>query len=286
MIRKNSTLKPSKLRRRRRKIFAIKALLFFFILIGFVFLLSRLSKIKSIQIESIEILGNSTLSKEEIIDLVKAEMSTKYFKLFSKNSIFLYPKKSIQKTLADDFKKINTISIKSKGLKTVIVNITERKPSSLWCLGKSEEENDLRNNNLEKCYFLDKEGLIFSEAPDFSGNSFLRYYGLLDDTEQPIGKNYMTKEKFNEVSKFVSSLEILGIKVGIFWSKTESDYEIVLKNGIKLILDDKKPFDKILENIQLILSEVDLKDNRSSNNQQNIDYIDLRFGNKVYFKFE
>lgn len=285
MIRKNATLKPSKLRRRRRKIFALKTLSFFFVLIGFVFLLSWLSKMQTIQIENIKISGNSTISDNEIIDFVKTETLSKYFRLFSKNSIFLYPRKSIEKTLAENFKKIETISVKSQGLKNILVNMSERKPNSLWCV-VSAEDGMVGNKNSEICYFLDKEGLIFSKAPDFSGNSFLRYYGLIDGEEDPIGKNYVTREKFKEISKFIDSLGILGIKVATFRAETNNDYQIVLKNEIKIILDDKQSFDKTLENIQSILSEVDLKGDYSPNNPPRINYIDLRFGNKVYLKGE
>lgn len=286
MIRNNPTLKPSKLRRRRRKIFAFKTILVFLILIGFVFLFSWLSKMPSIQIENIEVSGNLTVSKDEIINLIRTETSAKYFKLFSKNSVFLYPKKIIGIKLADDFKGIETVSIKSKGLKTLIVSMVERKPNSLWCFNESEDGNVPKNENSGKCYFLDKEGVVFSEAPDFSGNSFLRYYGLLDDVEQPIGENYMSSEKFKEVSRFIGSLEILGIKVATFRAESENDYEIDLKNGIKIILDGKQPFDKTLENIQSILTEVDLKRDYSPSNPPKINYVDLRFGNKVYLKGE
>lgn len=267
--------------------FAFKTILVFLILIGFVFLFSWLSKIPSIQIENIEVSGNLTVSKDEIINALRNETSAKYLKLFSKNSIFLYPKKIIETKLADDFKRIETVSIKSKGLKTLIVSMAERKPDSLWCFGDSSEDGNVpKNENSGKCYFLDKEGVVFSEAPDFSGSTFLRYYGLLDDIEQPIGENYMTSEKFREVSRFIDSLEILGIKVATFRAESESDYEIDLKNGIKIILDDKQPFDKILENIQSILTEVDLKKEYSPNNPPKINYVDLRFGNKVYLKGE
>ena len=240
----------------------------------------------SIQIKNIEVSGNSTVSKDEIISVIRNETSAKYLMLFSKNSIFLYPKKMIEIKLADDFKKIETVSIKSKGLKTLIVSIIERKPNSLWCFSGSEDGTLRKNNNSGMCYFLDKEGVIFSEAPDFSGNAFLRYYGLLDDIEQPIGKIYMPSGRFKDMSRFVSSLETLGISVASFRAESENDYKIYLKNGIKILFDDKQPFDKTLENIQSILSEVDLKGDYSVNNPSKINYVDLRFGNKVYLKSE
>lgn len=286
MIRNNPTLKPSKLRRRRRKIFAVKTIFALALLMGLAFLFSWLSKMPSIQIENIEVSGNSTISKDEIINAVRNETSAKYFKLFSKNSVFLYPKESIEAKLEDNFKKIETVSIKSKGLKTLIVSMVERKPDSLWCFSGSEDGTIRKNNNSGKCYFLDKEGVVFSEAPDFSGSAFLRYYGLLDGTDNPIGQNYLFGGKFKEVSGFINSLEILEMRVASFRAESGSDYEIILKNGIKIILDDKQPFDKTLENIQSILTEVDLKRDYSPNNPSKINYVDLRFGNKVYLKGE
>ena len=286
MIRNSPTLKPSKLRRRRRKIFAIKTILVLLLLMGLAFLFSWFSKMPSIQIENIEVSGNLTVSKDEIINLIRTETSAKYFRLFSKNSVFLYPKESIEAKLADDFKRIETVSIKFKGLKTLIINMVERKPNSLWCFSGVEDGIARKNNNSGMCYFLDKGGLVFSEAPDFSGTAFLRYYGLLDGIEQPIGGNYMTSEKFREVSRFVGSLEILGIKVATFRAESESDYEIDLKNGIKILFDDKQPFDKTLENIQSILSEIDLKKEYQLNNPSNINYVEYRFGNKVFLKSE
>lgn len=266
--------------------FVVKTVLVFLLLMGFAFLLSWLSKMPSIQIENIEVSGNSTISKDEIIGLIRKETSAKYFKLFSKNSVFLYPKESIEAKLEDNFKKIETVSIKSKGLKTIIVSMVERKPDSLWCFSGSENGTIRKNNNSGKCYFLDKEGVVFSEAPDFSGSAFLRYYGLLDGADNPIGQNYLFGGKFKEVSEFINSLEVLEMRVASFRAESGSDYEIILKNGIKIILDDKQPFDKTLENIQSILGEIDLKKDYSTGSPSKINYVDLRFGNKVYLKGE
>ena len=77
---------------------------------------------------------------------------------------------------------------------------------------------------------------------------------------------------------------MLGLKVSGFKAESENDYEINLKNGIKIIFDDKQPFGKTLENIESILSEVDLKGEYSANNPPKINYVDMRFGNKIFYK--
>ncbi|MBU6431358.1 MAG: FtsQ-type POTRA domain-containing protein [Patescibacteria group bacterium] len=282
MARRNPNLKSSLARKRRRKIFAIKAVLVFLLSIGFVFLLSWFSRISPIQIAEIEVSGNSSVSGDEIMSLVKKETSGNYFMLFSKNSVFLYPKKSIETKLADNFKKIEKAEIKFEGFKKIIVKINERKAESLWCSGGKDAEND-RNENLRNCYFMDKEGVIFSAAPKFSGNVFMRYYGLLDDVD-PIGKGYMSAEKFKGIIGFVSSLKNFGLAPVVFMAKTGSDYEISLEDGGRIIFDDRQSFDKTSDNLESVLGEIGLVKNRGAISGIKLDYVDLRFGNKVFYK--
>lgn len=284
MIRNNPTLKPSKLKRRRRKIFAVKAGFVFLLLIGFVFLLSWFSKTPSLQIGNIEVLGNSTVSADEIIGLIKRETAAKYFLLFSKNSIFLYPKKTIKEKILTDFKKVEKVEINSRGLKTIEARLVERKPDFIWCSGGGEDKA-ISGGDSGNCYFMDREGMIFSSAPDFSGNTYIRYYGLIGDTN-PIGKIYAPSAKLKEIADFVDSLKDSGIFAAEFHAETANDYKIYLENGIKIIFDDRQPLDKTLGNINSILVEIDLKNYHSANNPPKYDTADLRFGNKVFLKKE
>lgn len=283
-MRNNPTLRPSKLRTRRRKIFALKSIGFFLLLIGLVFLLSLSSKNSAIQITEIEVFGNTTISKDEIINLVKKEMSGKYFMLFSKNSVFLYPKKTIEEKILADFKKVQKMEIKSNGLKMLQVSLNERKPDFMWCANNEEIEAS-KNKNLNDCYFLDKEGVVFSEAPDFSGNAYMRYYGLINDAN-PLGEVYMPIARFKEITNFIGSLKSLGIAATEFRAESESDYEIYLENGIKIIFDNRQSFNKTLGNIQSILREIDLKSNYSASNPPKYNIVDLRLGNKIFLKNE
>lgn len=285
-MRNNSVLRPSRLRRRRRKILAVKFGVVFLLLIAFIFLLSWLSKIQSIQVEHIEISGNAMLSKEEVGDLIKEEMSVNLYKLFSRNSIFLYPKRSIENKILSDFKKVLKIEIKSNGLKSIIANITERKPEFTWCAGDADLELS-GGREIGSCYFMDKEGVIFSEAPKFSGNSHmsLRYFGLMDDTN-PIGKNYMESPKFKEIVNFISTLKNMGIITAGFQAEIGGEYKIYLQNGIKIISDNRQLFDKILKNIESILPEIDLKKDYSAGAPLKYRIVDLRFGNKIFLRNE
>lgn len=286
MIRSNQNLKPSKLKRRRRKILAFKVGGIFLLLIGFTFFLSWLSKISAVQIVNIEVSGNSAVSGDEIKSLMTEESSKKYLLLFSKNSRFLYPRKQIEAKILSDLKEIEKIEIKSKGLKMKVVSVVERKPHSIWCAnaenGDGGENSKTRNADI--CYFLDKEGMIFSDAPNFSGQAYTRYSGLLDGGSRPIGKTFLLSAKFKEISNFINSLKGFGITIYEFHAETESDYEIYLEDGSKIILDDKQSFDKTLMNLGSILSEIGIGKGLSASSSVKLDYVDLRFGNKVFYK--
>lgn len=282
MARRNPNLKSSLARRRRRKIFTIKAVLVFLLLIGFVFLLSWFSKISPIQIAEIEISGNSAVSKDEIESLIRKETFGNYFMLFSKNNVFLYPRKSMERKILNDFKKIEKAEIKSKWFNKIIVKIAERKEDSLWCSGEKDSGNN-KDENSRNCYFMDKEGVVFSPTPKFSGNVFIRYYGLLDGAD-PIGKAYISAEKFKEIRGFVNSLKNSGLVPVVFLAETESDYEIYLENGSKIIFDDKQPLDKTLDNLESSLGEIGLVKNHGASSSIKLNYVDLRFGNKVFYK--
>ena len=286
MIRNNPTLKPSKLRRRRRKILAVKILFVFLLIVGLIFLLSWLSKISAIQITNIKVSGNSSVSEDEIKNLITEETSKKYLLLFSQNSLFLYPRKQIEAKILNDLKKIEKVEIKSKGLKTKTVSVVERKPNSIWCdSGESEADgNNSKEKNPESCYFLDREGMVFSDAPSFSGQAYTRYHGLLQGDLNPIGRMYLPSAKFKEIGNFINSLKGLGLVISEFHSETEGDYEIYLENGSKIIFDDRRPFDKILVNLESILSEIGIGKGLSTSSSVKLDYVDLRFGNKVFYK--
>lgn len=283
MIRNNPSLKPSKLRRRRQKIFAIKVLGCFLLLIGFVFLFSWLSKMSAIQIVEIKVSGNSAVEENEIKKLITEEISKTYFGLFSKNSRFLYPKNKIEEKILNDLKEIEKIEIKSKGLKAMTVSVTERKPDSVWCADKDNNAENKNSKNADSCYFLDKEGMIFSNAPDFSGGTYIHYYGLIG-TSTPIGKTYFPSFKFKEINSFLNSLKGLGVIISEFRAETENDYEIYLENGSRIIFDDKQSFEKTLANLESILSEIGIGKGLSTSSSIKLDYADLRFGNKIFYK--
>ena len=59
-----------------------------------------------LQIEKIEISGNSLINSDDLIEKVKAKLEGKYLGLFPKANIFIIPKKKILAEMPQKFKRI------------------------------------------------------------------------------------------------------------------------------------------------------------------------------------
>ncbi len=263
----------SKLAQRRKKLlmFKIGGIAGFILLvaIGIVFGL----RAERINITDINIKGNSALATKALKGFAEEEISGNYALVLPKSSILLYPRKTLQATLLESFKEIKEVNVSYESLQSISINIEERVPHALYCGSQVSTTTD--------CYFLDEDGLIFTKAPEFSGNVYLRYFGALAG-DTTIGNQFMLVEDFRETSFFLASLFELGLNPIIFSILNEDDFEIELLSGGKIMFGKKQNLSDIYENIQSVFGSEEFDED----SLEVLDYADFRFGNKVYFKFK
>ena len=252
--------------------------LFLLVLTG----LSFLSKWEKLNIDNIEVTGNKIIETKMIEEIAKEKISGSYFGIFPKTNFLLYPKRKIAKELEDKFKRLKDISLNVRNLKILEIALSEREGLYTYC-GAVFPEPD----NGNKCYFLDNEGYIFDEAPSFSEGIYLKFYGRIDK-ENPAG-SYFFQSLFKKLIFFKETLEKMDIKPVVFYLEEGGDIKVFLasssQTGPELIFKKDSDFEKVLENLQSVLSTEPLQAKWKSK-YSSLLYIDLRFGNKVYYKFK
>ena len=272
------------LKRHRRKVFLGKVLFFVFTLSVIFAGLAYVSRISNLNISAIEILGNKTLDATVVKSIVQNEIIGNYLWFFPKTNIFFYPKDNIKKDLFNQFSRLESISLSVKN-KVLEVSLTERTALYTWCGDTINLVAELPSDNStakEKCYFMDEAGYIFDEAPYFSGDVYFKFYGKTADS-------YFLKQKFLELIQFKKTLEGMGLRPVAIYVLDDGNARVYLSSGAQ----GEKPeirfkadadFQKVAENLQTALTteplQSDLKNKYSS-----LLYIDLRFGNKVVYKF-
>ena len=274
--------------KRKRKIILWKflAILFVVILIvgGIAWGLSR----PGLRIARIEVSGNSVLETDEITSFVRKEISGKYFFLFPKDSIALYPKERIENDLLDSFKRILSLSLNTKGFTALSVTINERKPYSLWC-GEILVDTDVEEDAL--CYFADEAGFLFAEAPHFGGNVYVEFYGPLYKTGTsisspgiiPIGAEFLPSLEFKTITLFRDLLGRIGLNINKAVAKDAGDFTFTIREGGKVLLNKKQDPMRLVSDIESAF-RTELGDPGDPAVRKQVEYIDARFTNKIFFK--
>ncbi len=255
-----------------------------FIFLGLIALSSYIAHRKEIRISKVELVGGVLVTNKDINEATINYLKGSYFWLYPKNNAFWYPKKDLQKYLSDNFKRIDVIEIARKNLTTVEVRIIERKPVATWCDTLPGSNEVLNSDKISRCYFLDQDGTIFAEAPYFSGDAYFKYYGHVS-TSTPIGSYYLSSStEFSEISSFVAKTKSLSIHPLYLIAKDNEQYSLVVEGGGEIYFDTKEPLSKVAQNLEALLRTPALS--TSTNFSLPIQYIDLRFGNKLFYKLK
>jgi hypothetical protein len=265
-------------RRKRKLIFRISLALGILVVLFVASII--MSWQKYFQIQTITVTGNQVVGEENIILSAKNSLANNYAWIWPKCFFLWYPNAQIKTDLLKQFPRLKNVTVSLKGKNSLILNIEERKPYVVWCADKSSLSDIPDSKN---CYVLDRYGLVFDQAPKFSGHLFWHFFGELK-TGQNIGANYLTPDVFHDLSGFLDEISSKGFDIIGFESfQVDGYYKIYLANNVYLLIATSQSFDATLRNLLALMKEKDM-DLRDPQVSSRLDYIDLRFGNKINYK--
>ena len=260
-------MKSPRLQKKKRIKILAKAFLALFLasslLVGIYFLL----RIPFLTISSVSVSGTEVIDPKDVAQKADSMISgSSYFFIPLRNVLF-YPRSAIEKYLSANFPRIESVYV---GLDKNILNITikEKKAFALWCS--------------DSCYFLDSSGDIFSPAPDFSGSVYKIFSGSIQG--DPLGKIFMGEKTLSGIKKIYDASEDLGIRVSRVEASSTKEIRLESDGGVSLIVDLSEDPDEIISDLQTVVNSDEFKLGKIS--VKNLEYIDLRFGSKVFFKIK
>jgi len=264
--------------------------------------ISFLSSHKIFHIEEVQINELRFINSEEVDVLVKGKLEGKYIWLFSRSNSVIFPRSEIEKGIKEKFTSVKRVDTDFRGFHTIKINIIEYDPVARWCdtsfgtapeikhEGNAElEETDVsessipdvqKNTGAANCYFLNENGVVFVEEPELHTGVYVNFFGLIEG--DPLGKGFATKNKFKELLDLTKLIRRLDVSAKEVWTKTGEVYAIVTESGAKLYIDDEDDVVSIFRNLETVISQ----DAINKAQFENIEYIDLRFGNRVFYKLK
>jgi hypothetical protein len=251
------------------------------IILGAIVVLARLP---FMQIRNVAVDGTTIASQEEISNVALSALEGSYFNLIPQRSILFFPKQKIHRAVQSSFKEIQDFKIKRKNLTTVSLSLAERVPVAIVCSGFRDDSND------EKCFWSDRHGYIMSSIASsstaFSEKAYSYFYVPETQGEVKPGKNFLSEKRFKELLQFIENasrggLSPLGMLIG-----ENGEYEMYIRNRdgkseATVSFDERSPFEITISNLLAFWQNGGKTGQASST--ASYDYINLRFGNTVYY---
>ncbi len=253
-------------------------------------LLSWISHQSFARITSIELQGGTLVRQSDIEPTVRTLLAGSYVWLFPRDTILLYPHDALEKTLLEDFHRIKTIDTHVANTGTLTITISERTPVAQWCTTENASVSTTSDPVVThlrastECYFVDDQGTIFAEAPLFSGDAYFRYFGGTASSS-PVGSMFMSSiSEFETISGFVQRAREEGLHPQSLYVGDRGEYSLIISGGGRIIFNTQESIDDIYKNLEVVLRTPVLSP--QSGEDIPVEYIDLRYGNKVFYKLK
>jgi len=220
---------------------------------------------ESIQIKEIKISGNEFISDETIEQIFRESSDIKILGLFDRNNFLFLPKKIIAQKIRHQISVKNVI-IRIVEFGRAEIEVIEYEPWGVWC-------------KEERCYFVNKDGLAFIEHQNFTDLIILE--GATNQ-EDLLGLSYTKTNTFNNfilIQKLLHKLEIEFYKIS---TEDFETFKIWTTEGPQLLVSNKSNPTEIINNLKILLEQESIHKIQF----KNIEYIDLRFKDKAYYKIK
>jgi len=274
----HAILSVKKQKERRRKRIA-RSVLFLVCAAILSFLIVQFFRLPSFQIKKITVEGNKIIEGEKLKSIAQKDISGKYLFLFPKSHIFLYPGEMIQNEIYAAFPRASSVNVSLKD-GALVLSVKERNPAALWC---GKEKNILAD---DKCFYIDDTGYVFGESPVFSGSAYFKFYGqgmLKEGT--PVGHVYISPSLFQKIFELRRMIEKYERKMIDLLLLDESRAEFTADSGCKIIFNTDQDFSSLRANMEAVFKSADWGKKLSGADKcADLEYIDFRFGNKIYYK--
>lgn len=273
---------------RRNKAWA-KGLWFLAGLMGLFVALGMLSHLKNVTIGSVEVFGLEIVNKDEVSQSVLEHLQDNKALIYASGNIFIYSKNDITTFIKEKFPRIYRVKSIERFKRNLTIKLEERQAVLTWC-GQHPPVYEKRFED-QDCYFIDQYGFIFGKAPFFTPGVYLMVYGGINPDIETIGQTLKIKNSVMDYIDLSKALLVEDIPIHSLVINPDGQNALFLNipsktnDFIKILFNEDRSLDELLNKIHSTISEETfLKQYRDNSN--GLLYVDTRFDNRVFYKFQ
>lgn len=275
-------------REREKKMKTKRRLLGFFVLFVIVGGFFSLLNLRFLCLTSFSLLGQTGQDLTAIKQTIRGELSGRHLFLVPRNSVFFFSKNNLATLLKQKFPGLQSVEIDSPDLNSLIISLSDRDSKVLWCNVSDKSKI---------CFYLNDEGFVYQVAPNFSDSIIMEFDS--ETVVKKINTKVTDPKDLAQAKLFLNFLKT----VLVDWPHSRpayklsrvkvlplQDFEAIVVSATNpddswsLFFNTRASADKLITNFHSLVKDPTLTKDWATSKM--LDYLDLRFDNKVFYKFK
>lgn len=236
---------------------------------GFIYVMN----LSQLRLKSVEVRGAALLSSDEIKKEVRNETSGKALYVFPKDNFLIISSKKIEEDLRRRFPQASGIAVSKKLPAALVVSVSERVFWGVYCQTAGAEVAG------GPCFYIDTRGVVYDRLSGFRGLLIPVIYSSAGATLGNVAVDLAVLEFFGKARQSLAAINADLLSVALSTS-TPADIRLNVDEGWYALVTSSRPVEEWLNVLKTLL------DKEIGARRDQLDYVDLRFGNKVFYKYK
>ncbi len=226
-----------------------------------------------VTISSVEVTGGETVPHEVVAQKADAVLSGTYAFLIPRRFSFFFPQKDIV-TAINSIPRVHDATALRSSRNDVIIHYSEYTPYALWCDVVPQASSTPPN-----CMFVDERGFSYAPSPSLMGETLLRF--VIDGRAPERGVFVYDTQTLDRYRRFAGAIaEKYQQHLLAITETKEGDLVLHLSDSVDILATKTTDIADIFRDIESMFQSDEFKHMPL----EHFEYIDLRFGNKIYAK--
>lgn len=219
-------------------------------------------------IERVRVESKVAIPTEVISRLLEAQLKETRWKIVGQKNTFAFDTDAFLETLSETFALAN-MYVKKDRPHTIIVRISEKPREAVWSVQG-------------KYFVIDTQGKILGSISEAEAKDKMIIYGKQIVAPEN-GTQILSPQTLAFIANVFQHADLQTVHPEFFVAENDTASEVALKvgEGWRILFDTTQDLGAQIENFKLTLQHAVPAESRSK-----LDYIDVRFGRRVYYKLK
>lgn len=254
-------------------------------------LLVGLTHWSDIQIEEVTAATGNHIDSQLVVNLTNGVLEQPWLLgLVSRDNIALMPREGIRQEVHGISPRVKSVDISLTSLESVEIAVANRQPIARVCrLQAANSQGD--------CQVVDTEGFMFARAGESTAASSSANFRYLTDSEVSAGRQFLPTERFQALQSLVTALVDMEMYADHLIVGEHGDFIVPVSatkdadetDTVDLKMNLNKDLQQMVSNLQTVIENESFRPESSTTSTDSVspfslEYIDLRFDNKIFYK--